>query len=363
MKNPAIEKNHTADNTIVMDDIITGNLSDKQIDDCGKQNNRKYFASKITESEKNAAKQNLFFKTGFEIEFYLQGDNPKQPDILAELLLFTKLHNIPLFKLDKEEGKCKASNIQQYEIAVKESDSTLQTAKNFTLLYQKILEYGFFNCFLTAKNQSSIANSAISAMDFVADSISLPPCGAHFHISLHSKIDGSNLYMKNQNGKATNTGKISSLGGIASKSFIGNIDKYGGVQESESLLFSVAGIIENAVKFFPLFVVNDACKARLKLQAKHGGCIQHPTNISWGGDNRTTMIRIPTSTLFPENRHIEHRLATADCCPYQCLHAILQSILDGLAKQQPPILEKIYGNANQKQYAIMPYSMPFPLES
>ena len=96
----------------ITDNIVTRNSQNKQ-SDYGKQNNKKSFTNKITDLEKKAAEINLFFKTGFEIEFYLQGNNPRQPDILAELLLFTKLHNIPLFKLDKEEGKCEATNIRK----------------------------------------------------------------------------------------------------------------------------------------------------------------------------------------------------------------------------------------------------------
>ncbi len=74
-----------------------------------------------------------------------------------------------------------------------------------------------------------------------------------------------------------------------------------------------------------------------------------PTHISYGGNNRTTLIRIPDS--LP--RRLEHRLASADADPYQVIYAILSSIHSGLRyPKQITKLAKTYGNAHDPQYNL-----------
>ena len=74
-----------------------------------------------------------------------------------------------------------------------------------------------------------------------------------------------------------------------------------------------------------------------------------PTHISYGGNNRTTLIRIPD--LLP--RRLEHRLASADADPYKVIYAILSSINTGLKHpEQIAKLDKTYGNAYDPQYNL-----------
>jgi glutamine synthetase len=66
-----------------------------------------------------------------------------------------------------------------------------------------------------------------------------------------------------------------------------------------------------------------------------------PTHISYGGNNRTTLIRIPDS--LP--KRVEHRLASAVANSYE-VYAILSSIYSGLKHpQEITKLDIIYGNA------------------
>ncbi len=75
-----------------------------------------------------------------------------------------------------------------------------------------------------------------------------------------------------------------------------------------------------------------------------------PTHISYGGNNRTTLIRIPDS--LP--KRIEYRLASADANPYEVIYAILSSIYSGLKHpQEITKLDKIYGNAYDPQYNLV----------
>lgn len=76
-----------------------------------------------------------------------------------------------------------------------------------------------------------------------------------------------------------------------------------------------------------------------------------PTHISYGGNNRTTAVRIPDA--LP--RRVEHRLAGANADPYMVIYAILRSILQGLENpEQIRQLPKIYGNAFDPQYGMQP---------
>jgi glutamine synthetase len=74
-----------------------------------------------------------------------------------------------------------------------------------------------------------------------------------------------------------------------------------------------------------------------------------PTHISYGGNNRTTLIRIPDS----HPKRLEHRLAGANADPGQVIYAILWAIGQGLKyPDQIAKLEKIHGNAYEEQYGL-----------
>ena len=76
-----------------------------------------------------------------------------------------------------------------------------------------------------------------------------------------------------------------------------------------------------------------------------------PTHISYGGNNRSVAVRIPDA--FP--KRLEHRLSSPETDPYIAIFTILKSIL--LALKSPNALqkiEKIYGNAFDPQYNLVP---------
>ncbi|MCC8369111.1 MAG: glutamine synthetase [Rickettsia endosymbiont of Oxypoda opaca] len=75
-----------------------------------------------------------------------------------------------------------------------------------------------------------------------------------------------------------------------------------------------------------------------------------PTNISFGGNNRTVALRIPDS--YP--KRLEHRLASPTTDSYIAIFTILKSILLGF--QYPENINditKIYGNAFDEQYNLI----------
>ena len=74
-----------------------------------------------------------------------------------------------------------------------------------------------------------------------------------------------------------------------------------------------------------------------------------PTHISYGGNNRSVLIRIPDS----EPKRLEHRLAGANAEPVLVIYAMLQSIKKGLQNPDAiPPLEKTFGNAFDLQYGL-----------
>ncbi len=76
-----------------------------------------------------------------------------------------------------------------------------------------------------------------------------------------------------------------------------------------------------------------------------------PTHISWGGNNRSVLIRIPDS--LP--KRLEHRLAAANADPAGVIFALLDSIKHGiLSYNNIPHIAKTHGNAFDEQYRLMP---------
>lgn len=76
-----------------------------------------------------------------------------------------------------------------------------------------------------------------------------------------------------------------------------------------------------------------------------------PTHVSYGGNNRSVAVRTPNS--LP--KRLEHRLSSPETDPYIAIFTILKSIL--LSLKFPGSIkkiEKIYGNAFDPQYSLIP---------
>lgn len=72
-----------------------------------------------------------------------------------------------------------------------------------------------------------------------------------------------------------------------------------------------------------------------------------PTTKTWGYDNRTLALRIPSGSV--EATRIEHRMSGADANPYLAVAAVLASVYEGLTnKIEPP--EPVEGNAYDQEH-------------
>lgn len=84
-----------------------------------------------------------------------------------------------------------------------------------------------------------------------------------------------------------------------------------------------------------------------------------PLNSSWGYNNRTVALRIPSGP--PEHTRIEHRIAGADANPYLVTAAVLAGLHHGLS-QKLDCDEAIVGNAYAKTSPTNPRHWPEALE-
>lgn len=229
-----------------------------------------------------------------EIEFYSTSN--LQPTTINQQLAEA---NIETYGLEEERGE------NQYELALKNPTTPHHAAQQIETIKQLFLEANF-----AAKPYPD-----------------QPGSGLHIHLSLHD-TDGVNLFAKK-----------------------------GDEDETAIMRHCIAGLLDSMLKFFYIFAPNPESYARFSAALLREGVYNNaPINVSWGGNNRTTAIRIPASTAYPNGRHIEHRVSGADANPHKVIAAILEGAKQGLLnKQEPPA--KIWGDAADKQYSHL---IPFP---
>lgn len=261
----------------------------------------------------------LTVKLAGEIEFYVESHlTPQQEnDFLAKLLFALTSAGIKVWNIGKEVAP------SQYEVALQ--PNTPEVAANQITQLKDIVE----------KNLPTGHKALFEAKPF----LNLPGCGLHIHIGIYDKTGNSVL------GRPGDFGKRE--------------------EESEVMLNIIGGLCETILPNFTKFAPNEGSYKRFegpknKIEDESINPLatynNTPLNVSWGGNNRTTAIRIPVSTYDETTRHIEHRVAGADANPEEVIEAILEGIYFGLKnKCTPP--QKIHGNAFDTQYNFL---KPFP---
>lgn len=258
---------------------------------------------------------------GVELEFYIVDTNGKaldyqlDADFCKKLLeeIIVKANYWPDFKtkildLTLERGW------NQFEITTAPTSDLLALSKDIVSL-KKIIK--------------KITNENNLFATFLAQPF-LDDCGSslQFNISLCNKDTKKNLFSRFLN-KETREKK-----------------------ESELLLKSVAGlcdIMQDTIIFFADMEDDyhryDFSK-NLELHSK--GKYLSPTKICWGGNNRTTAIRIPATKFVIEeyepDRRIEYRIGSANTNPELAILSLLMGIEHGLTNN-PTLPNKIHGNA------------------
>ena len=229
-------------------------------------------------------------KLGVEIEFYLR-------DKTADLCSNEQIKEFRDKLLAKNILLTEENGPQQFEIQIEHTSD----------IYKLI-------------DDISLAKSLLKS---IADSLSLkaifrpkPFKGAHgssmhFHLSLHNKT-GHNIFSDN----TINTNEL--LNNIIN-AILSMLNQY--------MHFLCGEDAEEYQRFTPNFMA--------------------PVNVSWGGNNRTTAIRVPESTNY--NRRIEFRIPSASCEPQKIVFFLLLASINGIKHPSWPI-KRIYGNASDDQY-------------
>lgn len=119
---------------------------------------------------------------------------------------------------------------------------------------------------------------------------------------------------------------------------------------TEALRHAIGGMGATAADFMALF-------------APHGNSYRRfcansyaPLKPTWGVNNRTVALRIPTGPAH--SRHVEHRVCGADANPYLAAAAVLAGVHHGLTLQIDPGLP-VVGNGYAASHApVLPHFWP-----
>jgi len=108
---------------------------------------------------------------------------------------------------------------------------------------------------------------------------------------------------------------------------------------------SIAGLLKTTPDFLSFYAPSSNSYRRLVHNADHA-----PTTLSWGNENRTSLIRLPEASLSATR--LEFRLPSADSNPYLVFASILSSVLSGIQNKYALDKETI-GNAHAQHDPIL----------
>lgn len=92
----------------------------------------------------------------------------------------------------------------------------------------------------------------------------------------------------------------------------------------------IAGVLENAVGMQALIGSNVNAYKRIGVPHPTSGSTWTPTHVMYGGNNRTTMLRIP------DGGRVEHRGVDGGASPHLASAAILAAGMDGIRRELDP---------------------------
>ncbi|WP_110676743.1 MULTISPECIES: glutamine synthetase family protein [Salinicola] len=128
----------------------------------------------------------------------------------------------------------------------------------------------------------------------------------------------------------------------------------GGDLGSPLLRHAIAGLAELMPASMAIFAPN------LNSYRRFQPSLYVPMAPTWGYDNRSVALRIPSGS--PRARRIEHRVAGADANPYLLVAALLAGIEHGMAHELTPPAP-ITGNAYEQVEPSLPISWPQALDA
>ncbi|WP_447581897.1 glutamine synthetase [Anaplasma marginale] len=238
---------------------------------------------------------------GVELEFYVKG---MEDEALEEELFAAFLEDVRPLNWDV----AKETHKSQYE---------LQTS------YGPDVQDLLANLFSVKKTLQRTAESFGGNLDFAAKPYIERP-GSAFHVHVNLVDQNSNNLFSKRNSKM-----------------------------SDALLYSIGGLCTHMRQHMIFFAPHHQSYLRYTHADNNT-----PTTVSWGGNNRSTAIRLPDTSLAPENTRIEHRVSGADCDYEPAINAILTGLIYGIEGEiEPP--QRIFGIASDPQYNLekLPHSL------
>jgi glutamine synthetase len=231
-------------------------------------------------------------KFGVEIEFYLRSRDGEIADV--------------------EQAACFTENLSANGISIidEKGEGQFETQINYTECIAQLL-----------KDIASVKSTIVSAankLELQAIFRPKPFTGSygssmHFHLSLHDEV-GHNLF------------------------------SVGAINENEKL---------NNVIYSILFALNSAlyliCGHDPEEYSRFSANFMAPVNVSWGGNNRSTAIRIPNGSIL--QRRVEFRVPSASCDPQKVIFFLLLSVLGADVNINHGV-DRVYGDAAHPQYNL-----------
>lgn len=267
------------------------------------QKNKKAFLSHLLREFHD---QNLQIKIGIELEFYLQDQNNfvnqnQVLEFIERLKPEIIRNNIDLLQIEPEQGQGQIEIKTIPYLDVIKLCEDIEKIKEITQTLNPDLQINF----ASVPNQKDCGNST----------------------QINFSLIKNNQYLFAKDEKT----------------------------ESDYLLWSIAGILENTKKIMIAFAPNEEDFQRFEINFNRNlhkiKKYPSPTNISWGYDNRSALVRIPRTQKM-EERRLEYRLGGSTADIYMMCACFLSAILDGIEKKKYPIKE-IYGNAFDEQYSYL----------
>ena len=119
-------------------------------------------------------------------------------------------------------------------------------------------------------------------------------------------------------------------------------------QQNAALRHAIGGVLETLPASMAFLCPN------VNSYRRFGAQFYVPNAPSWGLDNRTVALRVPTGS--PEAVRLEHRVAGADANPYLLMAALLAGVHHGLTQQIEPG-EPIEGNSYEQLEPSLPNNL------
>jgi len=231
-------------------------------------------------------------------QVYLIDDLDEYVDCLQDMLEAAKEQDLPADAIVKESAPA------QFEVNLHHTKDALKACDHALLLKRLIKNIAY----------DHEMDSTFMAKPYPGQAGN----GLHVHISLLDKKTGQNIF-------ATEA-----------------------PLESDVLRHAIGGILETMPASMAFLCPN------VNSYRRFGAQFYVPNAPSWGLDNRTVAVRVPTGSA--DSVRIEHRVAGADANPYLMMAAILAGIHHGMTNKIEPG-EPIEGNSYEQLEQSLPNNL------